>query len=126
MQDYFDSLQDYRLRLIARTEIQGAQNAAAHETMVDLGVEYKQWWTGQDERVRGNDPRDTANHVELHGQITRLEDRFSNGLRFPGDRSGPIEEWINCRCTTNPFIIPEGFTAPPGKQWFYEEDLQEL
>jgi hypothetical protein len=59
----------------------------------------------------------------MHGQIVRVGDQFSNGLRYPGDRTGEIAEWINCRCTTVPFIMPIGFIAPPGVLHFYEDEL---
>ena len=119
----FTNLSTHRAETIARTEIQSAQNDAAHETMEALGVQYEQWWTAMDERVRGNDPDDLADHTILHGVITRTGDNFPNGLRHPGDRDGPIEEWINCRCRSVPFIMPEGMMAPVGVDHFTEADL---
>lgn len=121
-----ESLDDYtenELRTVARTEINGAQNAGSHSANEDAGIEYEQWWTGDDERVRGNDPHDEADHVKMHGQIVKTGDRFSNGLMFPGDRDGDIKQWINCRCRVLPFIMPEGYMAPPGRNYFYESDL---
>lgn len=92
----FKSMMDYELERIARTEIQSHQNEGAHLTCEDLGVTYEQWWTAEDDRVRGTRPEDKADHVVLHGQIVRTGDMFSNGLMYPGDRNGLIEEWINC------------------------------
>ena len=120
----FDSMQDYELKRIARTEIQSLQNEGAHLTIQELGVTYEQWWTAEDDRVRGNKPEDTADHVILHGQIVRTSNPFSNGLMYPGDRSGPIEEWINCRCRVVPFLMPEGYMAPLGLNSFYEYELE--
>ena len=31
---------------------------------------------------------------------------------YPGDKSGPIEEWINCRCSHAAYILPLGYEAP--------------
>jgi hypothetical protein len=45
---------------------------------------------------------------------------------YPGDRDGDIKEWINCRCTTVPYIIPYGYIAPPGRVQFREEDLVKI
>ena len=104
----FDNLRDYRLRLIARTEIQSAQNEGSHKTLIDYGVKYKQWLTVGDSRVRGRDPKDKYDHVELHGQVVRVDENFSNGLLYPGERSGAIGEWINCRCRERPFIPKKG------------------
>jgi SPP1 gp7 family putative phage head morphogenesis protein len=122
----FSSMQDYELKRIARTEIQSHQNEGAHNTIVESGCQYEQWWTAEDERVRGNNPKDIADHISMHGQIVRVGDPFSNGLMYPGDRSGPIEEIINCRCRTVPFIMPEGCIAPSGVNYFYEDDLIEI
>ncbi len=117
----FEGLQDYELERIARTEINGAQNEGSHTTMRELGVNFEQWITAEDDRVRGLEDG-LADHVVLHGQIVRIGDSFSNGLAHPGDRSGPIEEWINCRCRLVPYLMPEGMRAPD-TEWFYEADL---
>ncbi len=34
----------------------------------------------------------------MDGEIRELDDRFSNGLKFPGDPDGDAGEVINCRC----------------------------
>lgn len=112
----FDSMKRYELERVARTEINGFQNEGAHRTMEDYSVEYEQWWGAEDDRVRDS-------HTHMHGQIVKTGERFSNGLEYPGDRGGPIEEWINCRCRPVPFIMPEGYMAPLGKDYFYEADL---
>jgi len=119
----FTSMEDYELKRVARTEINQAQNKGAFYTEQELGLDYHQWWTAQDDRVRGNDPADTADHVSLHGQIVRVGEPFSNGLLYPGDTSGDIAEWIQCRCREVPFLMPEGYQAPPGMPHFYEGDL---
>lgn len=100
----FKGLREYRLRLIARQEVQGAQNVGINETMKDYDVEYKQWLTVGDSRVRGRKSTDKYNHVVLHGQVVRYDEPFSNGLMYPTDRRGPIGEWINCRCRMRPYI----------------------
>jgi len=119
----FDNMQGYELERVARTEINGAQNRGAEATELQLGIQYDKWRTAGDERVRGTDPEDTADHTYLDGQISRVGEAFSNGLTRPGDRTGNIAEWINCRCTLVPYLMPEGYTAPQGMSYFYEEDL---
>lgn len=119
----FERMQDYELRRVARTEINSFQNEGAYLTEQELGIEYHMWYTALDERVR--DEVD-ASHVEMHGQIVRVGEPFSNGLEYPGDRSGgelTIKEWINCRCRVVPFLVPEGMRPPTGASWFYESDL---
>jgi len=104
----FKNLRDHRLKLIARTEVQSAQNEGSHQTLQEYGVRYKQWLTVGDDRVRGNDPTDEYDHVELHGQVVRVDEPFSNGLMYPGERTGDIGEWINCRCRERPYIPKKG------------------
>ena len=122
IQQRFNQLTTWESKRIARTEIHNSHNAAVMNTYEDLGVEYTMWITAHDDRVRGLKPTDTADHVELDGEIIRLGDTYSNGLRYPGDTDGPIEEWINCRCANAPFNMPYGYTAPPLEQ-FHESDL---
>ena len=118
----FDQLTTWESKRIARTEIHNSHNAAVMNTYEDLGVEYTMWITAHDDRVRGLKPTDTADHVELDGEIIRVGDTYSNGLKYPGDTDGPIEEWINCRCANAPFNMPYGYMAPPQEQ-FKETDL---
>ena len=108
LREDFKNLRDYRLKLIARTEVQSAQNEGSHQTLQEYGVRYKQWLTVGDDRVRGNDPTDEYDHVELHGQVVRVDEPFSNGLMYPGERTGDIGEWINCRCRERPYIPKKG------------------
>ena len=118
----FDQLTTWESKRIARTEIHNAHNRGTMDKYQEFGVEYTMWITAHDDRVRGLKETDTADHVELDGQIIRLGDTYSNGLKYPGDTDGPIEEWINCRCSNAPFVLPYGYTAPPQEQ-FKETDL---
>ena len=111
----FDQLQTWEAQRIARTEIHNSHNTAVMDTYNEYGVEYTMWIAADDERTR-------ESHLEINGEIIRLGDTYSNGLRFPGDTDGPIEEWINCRCSNAPFVLPYGYTAPPQQQ-FTENDL---
>ncbi len=115
----FSSLKGWESRRIARTEINTAQNEGAFSAYDELGVEYHMWWTGQDNRVRDS-------HAPLHGHIVAVGNTFSNGLLYPGDKSGKINEWINCRCTTIPYIIPLGKMAPQGLTEFTEDQLEDI
>ena len=115
----FAGLKGWESRRIARTEINSAQNEGAFSAYDDLGVEYQMWWTGKDNRVRDS-------HRPLHGHIVAVGNTFSNGLLYPGDKSGPIKEWINCRCTSIPYIVPLGKMAPPGLTEFTEDQLIDI
>ena len=116
LRDRFQGMKDYELKRIARTEIQGFQNEGIYETERLLGVEYHQWVSAGDERVR-------ESHEEVAGEIVATGESFSNGMRYPLDRdNAPIEEWVNCRCRAVPFIISPD-KAAPGPGPFRESDL---
>jgi uncharacterized protein with gpF-like domain len=61
------------------------------------GVEEKEWLSARDTHVRDS-------HISIDGEIVKMIDRFSNGLRYPGDPEGPAGEIINCRCIELPVI----------------------
>ena len=112
----FNQLETWEAQRIARTEIHNAHNNAVIKTYDALGVEYTQWIAANDDRTRDS-------HAELDGEIIRMGDTYSNGLAYPGDTSGDIEEWVNCRCSNAPYVMPSDMMAPPGMQQFREEDL---
>jgi SPP1 gp7 family putative phage head morphogenesis protein len=115
--DVFKDLETWEAERIARTEIHTAQGEASHG-VIDDNADYRQWITAEDDRVRDS-------HADMHGQIVRSGDPYSNGLMYPGDMSGDIEEYINCRCVEVAFEMPEGMTAPD-EPYFSEEDLVEI
>ena len=51
----------------------------------------KQWDSTLDSRTRDS-------HRALDGEIVEVEEKFSNGLLYPGDPNGTAGEVINCRC----------------------------
>lgn len=111
----FDQLTTWESKRIARTEIHNAHNRGTMDKYQEFDIEYTMWIAADDERTR-------ESHLEINGEIIRLGDTYSNGLKYPGDTDGPIEEWINCRCSNAPYVIPYGYTAPPMEQ-FKETDL---
>lgn len=88
-----------RSKVIAVTEVNGAYNAgwygAAVQTEQDLGYALdKVWLTAHDDHVR-------TSHKQADGQRRPLLQPFLVGgfpLKYPGDKAGPPEEVINCRC----------------------------
>lgn len=112
----FDQLRTWEARRIARTEIHNAHQMGIMNTYYEMGVQYTQWVSAHDGRTRDS-------HKKLNGEIIPLGGTFSNDCQFPGDTKGPLKEWINCRCGNVPFIIPDGYIAPPGMAQFREKDL---
>ena len=112
----FDQLQTWEAKRIARTEIHNSHNTAVMDTYQELGVEYTMWISA------GDDGRTRDSHLEVDGEIIPVGGTYSNDLKYPGDTDGPIEEWINCRCSNAPYVIPYSYIAPNFSP-FREEDL---
>lgn len=94
----------------ARTMVTGAQNEGrqdSYEYMQDNGVILnKVWMATHDERTR-------KSHAELDGEEVGIDEKFPNGLMYPGDPNGEPEEVYNCRCTMVTKII--GFRKSDGR-----------
>ena len=80
---------------IARTEAHRIQTKAAMDAQWKAkgrGADVvKQWDSTLDGRTRDS-------HRQVDGEIRELDEKFSNGLLYPGDPSGPASEVVNCRC----------------------------
>lgn len=85
----------YRSELIARTEghrIQVQSGMDACYKARDKGADVvKQWDSTLDSSTR-------ESHQAVDGEIRELDEKFSNGLMFPGDPDGGAAEVCNCRC----------------------------
>lgn len=80
---------------IARTEghrvqVQSGMDACARAKENGCDV-VKQWDATLDARTRDS-------HARVDGEIRELDEKFSNGLMFPGDPNGGVAEVVNCRC----------------------------
>ena len=89
------------MKTFARTGMTQAQNAGRFQRQMDakkLGINLvKEWMATLDGRTRDS-------HRHLDGEQIKVGDKwhpqkFSNGLRYPGDPEGPAREVYNCRCT---------------------------
>lgn len=80
---------------ITRTEMHRIQTKAsmdACEKAKSKGADVvKSWDSSLDKRTRDS-------HRKVDGEIRELDEKFSNGLEYPGDPSGGPGEVINCRC----------------------------
>lgn len=82
----------------ARTSVTSAQNSgkqsAYDKIYKERGIKYqKEWDAARDKRVR-------ESHAMLDGVRVDYDERFPNGLMYPGDFSIVIpSEVYNCRCT---------------------------
>lgn len=87
---------DYNKSLrIAKTEGHRIQCESAYNVQVrakQKGADIvKQWDSTLDSRTRDS-------HAKLDGEIVEVEEKFSNGLLYPGDSNGIASEVVNCRC----------------------------
>lgn len=87
-----------RAKTIARTEGHRIQQTSARDAQYvakKKGADVvKQWDSTLDGRTRDS-------HARVDGEIRELDEKFSNGLMFPGDPDGGAAEVVNCRCTSN-------------------------
>lgn len=77
----------------ARTAMTGAQNGGrqdSYEAAKKMGIKTKKRW------IATLDGRTRDSHRRLHGEIAEIDDKFSNGLMFPGDERGRPKETYNC------------------------------
>lgn len=85
----------------ARTAMTSAHSLGklkGYKRAAGMGIDVeKRWLAALDSRTRGS-------HRHLDGETVKLDGKFSNGLKYPGDPSGPGSEVYNCRCTMVPVI----------------------
>lgn len=80
---------------VVRTEGHRITETAAYNAQLkakDRGADLvKIWDAALDSKTR-------PSHVRVDGEIREVEEKYSNGLRYPGDPAGSAAEVINCRC----------------------------
>ena len=85
----------YNAMRIARTEGHRIQCQAGMDACYkakEKGADVvKMWDSTMDAKTRDS-------HVAVDGEIKELDEKFDNGLMFPGDPSGAAAEVIHCRC----------------------------
>lgn len=90
---------------IVRTEVKRAAEVGSKVASDTFEYEQnKEWVSILDNRTRGRQPQDHANHVGLNGQVVDAEGYFVDPrdnaqLAFPGDPKAGPGDTINCRCT---------------------------
>lgn len=80
----------------ARTATTSAQNGgrmASYERAAQMGIKVRKVW------IATKDMRTRTSHQVLDGETVNWDEKFSNGLRYPGDPDGRPEQTYNCRCS---------------------------
>lgn len=85
-----------RAARITRTEGNRIQNKASMDALYkakEKGCDpVKMWCAALDGDTR-------PSHRQVDGETRELDEKFSNGLRYPLDPQGSASEVVNCRCT---------------------------
>lgn len=68
-----------------------AANFGASEAAKAGGLRSKTW------KVNSQNPRES--HAAINGQTVGIREKFSNGLRWPGDPNGSADENAGCQCS---------------------------
>lgn len=94
----------YQSARIVRTEINRASNVGVYAQGQSFEYELmKEWIAVHDNRTRGRNPEDKADHYHMNKQTVDFDEPFKdprNGhlLRHPGDPKAGAVDVINCRC----------------------------
>ena len=79
----------------ARTAVTNAQNGGTYNTSLkayEMGLPIKNVWRAT------KDLNTRPSHRRIDGEEVEPGEKFSNGLRFPGDMDGEPSEVYGCRC----------------------------
>ncbi len=89
----FDVRKGAAARAVARTETAGSVNGGWLQAYKQSKViEKKEWYHA------GSSLNDRPEHIAMSGEVVKLDERFSNGLMFPGDPNASPDETVNCKC----------------------------
>lgn len=87
----FDIWRSSGARSLATQTVTSTANFAARDTAVKGGAAAKVW------RTHSSNPR--KSHARMNGETVGLDEKFSNGLMWPGDASGAPEDVAECKCS---------------------------
>ena len=91
VQSVFELLLAVTVNKFAIGRVTSLSNYGAYKAAVKGRITTKTWV------VNSTNPRDS--HSAMNGETVGLYDRFSNGMRWPGDYEGSAEETVNCECS---------------------------
>ena len=80
-----------RASVIAANEVHTSLMSGNFNAIRDAGFTTKTWLTAGDNDVR-------ESHRQLNGVTIGINERFANGLLYPGDPNGRPADIIGCRC----------------------------
>lgn len=90
----------------ARTMVTSFENLGRYDSLKSLekkGLIIKKKWINTNDNVTRETHRNKPQGVG--GEIVEIDEKFSNGLKYPGDPAGPPAEVYNCRCSLSHEIL---------------------
>jgi HK97 family phage portal protein len=78
---------------IARSKVTQASSFGAQEAAKQGGLKSKTW------HVNSTNPRDE--HAALDGVTVGIRELFPNGMKWPGDPQGGVDQVANCQCSVS-------------------------
>jgi hypothetical protein len=91
VQKVFQTLLAVTVARFATGRVTTLSNYGGYKAAVKGGITTKTWV------VNSTNPRDS--HASMNGETVGIYDRFSNGMRWPGDYEGSASETVNCECS---------------------------
>jgi hypothetical protein len=91
---------EWEAKRIAQTERTRIQSQARHDVMQDareMGIKLKKRWLTRMVNSRHS-------HSQQNNETVEMDQKFSNGLEYPGDPRGSAGEIINCHCVLQPIV----------------------
>ena len=89
----FDVRKGAGARVVAMTETAASVNGGWLEAFKQSKIiEKKEWYHA------GSSLNDRPEHISISGEKVDLDNKFSNGLMFPGDPNASPDETVNCKC----------------------------
>jgi len=91
VQKIFQMLLAVTVARFAIGRVTGLSSYGSYKAAIKGGITTKTWV------VNSTNPRDS--HAAMNGETVGIYERFSNGMRWPGDYEGSAEETVNCECS---------------------------
>ncbi|WP_446224972.1 hypothetical protein ACTWPB_07600 [Nocardia sp. IBHARD005] len=92
----FDLALSSRLDRFSSGVVTSTGNFGGHHAAESNGAISKRW------NVNSTNPR--SSHTRMRGLLVPMEEKFPNGLRWPGDKKGGADETAGCKCSMT-FIL---------------------
>lgn len=98
VQTALDSVADAGAKLWARTIATTSESFGSQDAAKSSGLTHKSW------KCRN---ASASRHSALEGEVVRIDELFSNGLRWPGDPAAKAHDTAECHCRAEYFVATD-------------------